>query len=878
MQVRGTFCAFLAIQDKISWRKRHVLVIWDQQHLKALLRLPRYPKQLLDGEPWASWLNERRGVHAVRESLRLAPLQPPQLQLLELILSSPSTAPRKRAAVLHVSQITYFRYLKALVASLLEYLNYVDAPAGYPATNLPSPVTHLIGVDATLQRILTVLADPQVRLVTIMGTGGIGKTRLAIQAARRILESESDRREFSDGIFWVDLAPLRAPDLILVEIAQVLHLTERSGYPTLELLQRELSERKLLLLLDNFEHLLAAAPLVAALLQRTARLKILVTSRAALNISGEQRLPIPPLGLPGLDPLPAFERLSDYSAIQLFVQRARAIDASFALTPENALAVAQLCAEFDGLPLALEMAARRISHLSPQNMVTMLDQRLQLLAGGARDVDPRHQTLRNLIDWSYQLLDADVQRVFCRLAVFANGWTLEALEAVCVIKDESGKMKDEEPGFHPSSFILHPLDILAALIDQSIVSRQPGDTSPRFGMLETIREYAHEKLAASGEEPAVRQRHAAYYLSLVEAWTDENVEPSLPIAQLEYEYNNLRIALQWAIEQSQSELALDLGLALWHYWTKHGSPNEGQYWLARILDVKPPARSQKRIRVLIDVGQLLIYQNDFQQAQAIYEEMAALARQFNRRNDLGVALQGLGDIAQFLGDYLRARALYLESLALYREIEHTRGMGWALDRLGNLALEQGLLEEASAFFTRSLTIFETQDYQEGIAHSRSKLGLIAFEERRYADAAQLFEASLAYFRPMSPNWHYAWLIEYLGQAVLGLGDLPGAVGFFCQSLKIHFEGKSSLGIAYNLCGLAAVALAEGHALRAARLLSAVQCIFEHHPPPPARRRQLEASVARSRTALDPSDFSAAWREGQAMTLDQAVAEGFDIPG
>ncbi|MGC1374663.1 MAG: tetratricopeptide repeat protein [Anaerolineales bacterium] len=877
-----------------------MLVIWDQQHLKALLRLPRYPKQLLDDEPWASWLTERRGVSAVRESLRLAPLQPPQLQLLELILSNPSTAPRKRAAVLHVSQITYFRYLKALVASLLEYLNYADAPAGYPATNLPRPVTPLIGVETTLQHILTVLADPQVRLVTIMGTGGIGKTRLAIQAARRILESDEDRCAFSDGIFWVDLAPLRAPDLILVEIAQVLHLTERSGYPTLELLQRELSERKLLLLLDNFEHLLAAAPLVAALLQRTARLKILVTSRAALNISGERRLPIPPLGLPGLDPLPAFERLSDYSAIQLFVQRARAIDESFALTPENALAVAQLCAEFDGLPLALEMAALRISHLSPQNMVTMLGQRLQLLAGGARDVDPRHQTLRNLIDWSYQLLDADVQRVFCRLAVFANGWTLEALEAVCVMKDESGKrrpervegMKDEEPNsqpsslrhaqddafiFHPSSFILHPLDILATLIDQSIVSRQSGDTTSRFGMLETIREYAHEKLAASGEEPAIRQRHAAYYLSLVEAWTDENVEPSLPIAQLEYEYNNLRIALQWAIEQSQSELALDLGLALWHYWTKHGSPNEGQYWLARILDIKPPARSLKRIRVLIDAGQLLIYQNDFQQAQAIYEEMAALARQFNRRNDLGVALQGLGDIAQFWGDYPRARALYLESLALYREIEHTRGMGWALDRLGNLALEQGLLEEASAFFTRSLTIFETQDYQEGIAHSRSKLGLIAFEERRYADAVQLFEASLAYFRLMSPNWHYAWLIEYLGQAVLGLGDLSRAAGFFCQSLEIHFEGKSSLGIAYNLHGLASVALAEGQARRAVRLFSAVQRIFEHYPPPPPRRRKLDASVARSRDVLDPSDFAAIWREGQAMTLEQVVAEGLDIP-
>ncbi|MGC1375676.1 MAG: tetratricopeptide repeat protein, partial [Anaerolineales bacterium] len=735
------------------------------------------------------------------------------------------------------------------------------------------------------------LERPQVRLVTLMGTGGIGKTRLAIQAARHILESEDRRRVFSDGIFWVDLAPLRAPDLVLVEIAQVLNLTEQSGYPTLELLQRELSERKLLLLLDNFEHLLAAAPMVAALLQRTTRLKILVTSRAALNISGEQRLSIPTLGLPSLDPLPAFERLSEYGAIQLFVQRAQAIDDSFALTPDNALAVVQLCAAFDGLPLALEMAAKRLSHLSPQKMLTMLDQRLQLLVGGARDIDPRHQTLRNLIDWSYQLLDADVQQVFRRLAVFANGWTLEALEAVCVIKDESGKrrpervegMKDEEPNsqpssfiFHPSSFIHHPLNILAALIDQSVVLRQSGDANPRFGMLETIREYAHEKLAASGEEPAIRQRHTAYYLSLVEAWTHEDVEPSLPIAQLEYEYHNLRIALQWAIAQSQSEVALGLAAALWHYWTTRGSPNEGQYWLARVLDVKPPARSQKRIRVLVDMGDALLYQNDFQQAQATYEEVVALARQFNNRDDLGVALQGLGEIAQFRGDYPRARALYLESLALYREIEHMRGMGWTLDRLGNLALEQGLLDEASAFFTRSLTIFETQDYQEGITHARAKLGVVAFEERRYADAAQLFETSLGYLRPTNPNWHYAWLTEYLGQAVLGLGDLPRAAGLFRQSLKIHFEGKAFQRAGYDLLGLAAVALAEGQARRAVRLVSAVQHIFDRYPPPPPRRRQLEASVALSRDALDSSDFAAAWREGQTMTLEQVVAEGFDI--
>lgn len=858
------------------------MMIWDEQHIKALLRLPRYPKQLLEEEPWAGWLRERRGANVVRESLRRVPLKPLQGQLLEMILSDPSAPPFSRAAAFHVSQGTYFRYLDVLIAALVEYLNAAeerDTLFTNPATNLPIPLTPLVGAETTLQRITILLARPHVRLVTLMGTGGIGKTRLALQAARHILESEERRHTFSDGIFWVDLAPLHAPGLVLVEIARVLNLTERSGYPTLELLQRELSERKVLLLLDNFEHLLSAVPLVAALLQRTAQVKILVTSRAALNISGEQRLSVPPLGLPALDPLPAFERLNDYSAIQLFVQRAREIDETFALTPDNALAIAQLCAAFDGLPLALEMAAKRLSHLSPQQMLTMLGQRFQLLTGGSHDAAPRHQTLRNLIDWSHQLLDAPQQVAFRRLAVFANGWTLEAMEAICVIKDDplsgagGGTMKDQETSFHP-------LDTLAALIDQSIVSPQFGEQSghamPRFGLLETIREYAQEKLVASGEEAIISQRHAAYYLSLVEAWTRTDVEP-LPIAQLEREYHNLRHALQWAIEQSQSELALDLAFALWHYWTTRGSPNEGQYWLTRVLAVKPPAHNPKRIRVLIYMGEAALYQNNFQSAQVLYEEAATLARELNNRRELGTALQGLGEIAQFQGDYARARDLYLESLALHREIEDQRGMGWALDHLGNLALEQSLLEEASAFFTESLALFQAQSYPFGIAHARAKLGLIAFEQRDYVAAAELFETSLVKLQPLTINWHYAWLIECLGEAALGLGDLERAAELFRQSLSIHFEGKAFQGVAYSLHGLAAVALVEGQGRRAVRLLSGVQLIFDRYPPPPPRRRQLDASVARSRSLLDSPGFTAAWREGQTLSLEQIVAEEIDLP-
>ncbi len=865
-------------------------MIWDEQHLKALLRLPRFPKHLLDEDPWASWLNERRGVEAVRDSLRRAPLLPFQRELLELILNHPNTFALKHAAMLHVSLSTYFRCLRTLVESLLEYLNNLDlvefervennlglikrdAPVGHPVTNLPLPLTPLVGAEVTLQRIVDLLAQAEVRLVTLMGTGGIGKTRLAIQAARAFMENASASRGFNDGVFLVDLAPLHNPDLVLVEIAQVLNLTERSGHPILELLQRELSDRSLLLILDNFEHLLAAAPMVTALLQRTARLKILVTSRAALNVAGEHRLAIPPLSLPSLAPLPALEDLSRYDAIQLFVQRARAIDDTFALTPDNAAAVARLCAELDGLPLALEMAATRINHLSPQMMLALLGQRLQWLASGARDTAPRHQTLRNLIDWSYQLLDADEQLVFRSLAAFANGWTLEAMESVCALP------VSQAGGLTPAVEQRPVLDILAALVNKSLIFQQGEDEGRRFGMLETLREYAQEKLVASGEEAIARQRHAAYYLELIEAWARTDSDSQLLIARLEGEYRNLRIALQWAIEQNQSGLALELAVALWEYWTTRGSPNEGRYWLTRVLAVKPPARTPKRIHALLELGALALYQPDIQQAQPFFQEAAALAREFDDRHALGKALGWLGEIAQFQGNYELARTLYLEGLALHHEIGDSAGneTGWALHHLGSLALEQGALEEAERFFTESLNLFQTggastRDRLMAIAHTQAKLGLVSLEHQHYAKAAELLETSLAQLRVLIAEWNWAWVIEHLGHAVLGLGDLKRAAELFRQSLRIQFEGKAFHGIAHNLQGLAAIALAEGQGQRAVRLLSGAQLIYDRYPLPVLRRQHFDSSVARSRDALDPLAFNAAWREGQATPLAQLVAD------
>jgi predicted ATPase len=860
-------------------------VIWDEQHLKALLRLPRFPKYLLDDEPWAGWLAARRGAAAVRDSLRQSPLRPPQRQLLELILSHPNTSALSRAAALHVSLSTYFRYLQALIDPLLEYLNGPEpvrsepllsvntreSPAAGASTNLPLPLTPLIGAGATLQRIVELLAQDGVRLVTLTGPGGIGKTRLAIQAAWAIVEAIPADGAFSDGVYLVDLAALRNPDLLLVETAQALNLTERSGHPTLELLQRELRDRRLLLILDNFEHLLAAAPMVTALLQRTSRLKLLVTSRAALDVAGEHRLVIPPLSLPSLAPLPPLSQLDEYDAVQLFVQRAQAVDANFALTVGNAAAVARLVTELDGLPLAIEMAATRINHLSPQQMLSLLGQRLQWLTDGGRDAAPRHQALRNLIDWSYQLLEQDEQLVFRGLAVFANNWTLEAMEAVCMLP-ESGAA----PG-RPA------LEILAALVNKSVLVQQAEGGDLRFGMLETIREYAQERLAASGEEASARQRHSAYYLALVGAWNKADGESDLYLARLEREYRNLRLALQWAIEQGKSELALELAVSLWEYWSTHGSSNEGRYWLRRVLAVEPAARNPKRLRVLLEMGLLALYQYDFQQSQHFFEEAVALGRELDDRHALGKALGGLGEIAQFRGDYELARKLYLESLALHREMgDRGNKTGWVLHHLGGLALDQGALEEAQQYFAESLIYFQARDEPSrdqimAVAHTRAKLGLVALEQKRYAEAADLLQGSLSELRAMFAEWNWGWVIEHLGEAVLGLGDLKRAADCFRQSLRIQFEERSFHGIAHSLQGLASIALAEGQGMKAVRLLSGAQVIYERYPHPERRRRRFEAIVTRSRAALDPMVFSDAWAAGQTLPLEQIVVEGLGDP-
>jgi predicted ATPase len=449
-----------------------------------------------------------------------------------------------------------------------------------PPTNLIAPLTRLIGRKQDLAAVRNALLRSEARLLTLIGPPGIGKTRLSIAVAHDI------QAAFADGAYFVALAPLGDPALVLATIAQMLEVRETAGQPLLETLKRVLHARRLLLLLDNFEHLLDAAPLVVELLEACPGLKALVTSRAALHVRGERLYAVPPLLLPDLTHLPATVRLARNPAIALFVERAQAVMPDFRLTEQNAPAVAAICARLEGLPLALELAATRIKLLSPETLLARLEQRLSLLTDGARDLPPRHRTLRAAIEWSYELLDVGVQTLFCRLGVFVGGCTLDA--ATAVSNTTNDVLVDVTGG-------------IASLLDKSLLQQVEGmDGEARFTMLETIREYALERLEQSGEAEAVRQRHAEYCLALAEI-----AEPHLQqhdqlswLDRLEREHDNLRAALRWVLDGDAGEIGLRLAAALAEFWFIRSYRSEARGWFEAVL-AHPNAAAPTPVRAKV---------------------------------------------------------------------------------------------------------------------------------------------------------------------------------------------------------------------------------------------------------------------------------------
>jgi predicted ATPase/DNA-binding CsgD family transcriptional regulator/Tfp pilus assembly protein PilF len=610
--------------------------------------------------------------------------------------------------------------------------------------------------------------------------------------------------QFADGVVLVVLAAVLEPSLVASTIAQTLGLRELSGRPLLAQLKDYLHDKQLLLVLDNFEQIVDAGPVVSALLTSAPGLKILVTSRALLHLHDEQEFPVSPLQLPHTRPLPTVEILSQCEAVALFIQRARAVQPDFQVINENAPAVAEICHRLDGLPLAIELAAARIKLFPPQALLTRLQRRLTLLTGGARDRPLRQQTLEAAIAWSYDLLSTDEQCLFRRMAVFTRGSTLAACAAVC------NPATSTLPALS-----LDPLEGVASLVSKSLVRQHPADSpdtggEPRFGMLETIQEYAWAQLVESGEAPALQRQHVMYFLALA-----EQAAPQLKgatqgqwLAQLEVEHDNLRTVLQWAQEQGETEIGLRMAAALWRFWYIHGYYSEGRAQLAALLTLAGAATTSARAHTLHGAGVLAWGQGDYLAAQTHAQASFALYQALDDPIGVANALNTLGLVARSQGDYSAAQSLHTQSLALRRRHGDEWGIANALLNLGVVALGQKNYEEARRLLEESLALDRALGDRWGSAVVLDNLGLVARSQNDLAQAYALLEESLALRRTLGDPWGIATALQHLAQVARDQGDTAGALHRLEESLVLYRQVGDTIGVAQVLEHLAEVTASE----------------------------------------------------------------------
>jgi predicted ATPase len=698
-----------------------------------------------------------------------------------------------------------------------------------------------------------------------------------------------------------------------------------------------LLEKQTLLVLDNFEQVTEAATLVRTLLAAAPRLKIMITSRAALNLSGEYEVVVPPLGLPPQEPrttnqepiltdqdtflgsqssvLSSAVELADYEATRLFIERAGAVNADLRVTPANVAAIVAICQRLDGLPLPIELAAARCKLFSPQALLVRLDSRLKLLIGGPRDLPERHQTLRSAIDWSHQLLNAAEQVVFRRLSVFVGGFTLEAAEAVCGgwgIGVGGWSRVAPTPNPQPPTPIL---DGLEALLNQSLLQQtaEP-DGEPRLFMLETIREYALERLVTSGEGDMLRRQHAAFYMALAEAAEPkvQDATQNIWLDRLEREHDNLRAALGWALAGGDLEAGIRLASALWPFWYMRGYGSEGRKWLEEALRRSADVAPALQAKILL-VGGYVSVRTDEQRSAALGAQALALFRELDDTAGMANALAHLADMAWQQGDYTQATELGAESLERFRQLGDQSGIAFSLHKLGDIAREQGEYERAGILLEESLATWQALNRDEACAFVLNGLGDVALNRGDYALAADRYEAALALFHEVGGHDGIAWLLRNLGRVAHIQGDDGRAVGLLEASVAWFRKVGDALGLAWSLHhlgvatlaqgnqrqatallrealslqqqqdhktqilesleGFAQLASAHGQAARAAQLLGAADGLRAASGVlrPPGERAPYERIVARVRAQLDEATFAAAWATGQTMSLDQATA-------
>jgi predicted ATPase/class 3 adenylate cyclase len=678
--------------------------------------------------------------------------------------------------------------------------------------NLPTQLTSFIGRDDQVREAKQLLAGA--RLLTLTGPGGTGKTRLSLAIAASVLD------QFPDGVYFVPLSAIHDPDLVPSAIAQALTIATGGSQRPIDALLDHLRNKRSLLILDNFEQVIAAAPVATQLLEGSAELRVLVSSRIVLRVSGEQEFPVPPLALPDPRALPGLAALSQFEALRLFIERAVAVKPDFRATNENAPAIAGICERVDGLPLAIELAAARVKLFSPQALLSRLEKSLSALGSGARDLPSRQQTLRNAIQWSYDLLDPGERRLLARFSVFARGGSLEQLDLVCGPPADLGGRE--------------VVDALDQLADQSLLRRIPEVDEPRFLMLQTIREFAGERLAEGGERAMIRDRHLEAFIALAQTAQEHlfGSQRKAWLDRLDADHDNFRVALEWCVARGDALRAMRLGASLWRYWQMRGHLHEGRRRMAQILAL-PTSRAfpSERLAALEAAGGLAYWQADMDDAQRLYDECVELTRP-------------LGD------DRALANALY--NAAFPRTVSARA------------------VDEARPMMTEAFELFRRLGDDEGLARTLWGMGLAFYYEDDYSSALPIFEEAAALNRKLDNRFGLAWSLHVLGLSAYALGDIERARKAFSEALHLFEADGDVPGLVFQLDNFAALADHDGDHLRAARLSGAA---LAHQASSGAGLGQLvrDQLPRPHRERLPGSAEATAFAEGQAMTQGQAAA-------
>jgi predicted ATPase/DNA-binding XRE family transcriptional regulator len=835
----------------------------------------------------------------------------PSRQIAELLAKHLELAPSERDAFLHLARSGMVSTSQPLV---------VVPPSLRSFNNLPSPLTSLIGREWEVTTLCAHLLQDDMRLLTITGPPGSGKTRLCLQVATQLSD------HFADGVCFVALAPISDARLVTAAIARALDMKEIGNQPLVERIKRYLHDRQLLLVLDNFEHVLPAAPLVVELLEAVSCLKVLVTSRALLQLYGEHEFVTPSLALPDLKALPPAHELSHYAAVELFVQRARAAKLDFTLSEENAPTIAELCIRLDGLPLAIELAAAHSKQLAPTALLAQWlnpnashAAHLDVLTRRARNLPSRQQTLRQAIAWSYDLLNLTEQRVFRCLGVFAGGCTLEALSPVVDTTLSAAGLRStanlENDELNLDQWLLSAVQ---ALVNQSLVVQRTDEGVPRFTLLEMLREFALTQLEQQDEAITAHRAHALYFLQLAERFKNAASEGKAAalLGRMEQEMDNFRTALRWA-DLHDLALALRFSVALTEYWSQRRYLTEGRQWLEQMrLRVStssfqfPPEQITQYAQISGMLAFFTWLQGDFALAQSQWEETIPLWRELQNWQELGLALHFLAYTFYDRGDYAAAYGPAQESVALLRKSGEPWALGWALNILGNLMTASQQYVSAHALFEEARSIFQRIGHTWSISMLALSLGDLLFAQGNLEPARTWLEEALPTFQKSEQLWMMAQTLYLLGKvhwrqgdkmqaltlwdesvtmareigakrflaetyAMLGLAaqennDRPQAQTFFHQSFALYQVVENKIGAAYALSGLAGLA---EQPVTQAQLLGAASTVLDtaRLPYDVIERTHYEQNVTTVRVQLDEITFAAAWAAGRAMSLNDVRA-------